>query len=128
MTPVFLSLAEVVEIHRDQIERYGGHAGIRDLGLLQSALAMPGAGFGGKYLHSDLIEMAAAYLFHIVQNHPFVDGNKRTGTVAGIVFLSLNGIELEADETQLEQLVIDVAKGKAGKSAVADFLRRNSRA
>ena len=128
MTPVFLSLAEVVEIHRDQIERYGGHAGIRDLGLLQSALVLPGAGFGGKYLHSDLIEMAAAYLFHIVQNHPFVDGNKRTGTVAGIVFLSLNGIELEADETQLEQLVIDVAKGKAGKSAVADFLRRNSRA
>ena len=128
MTPVFLSLAEVLEIHRDQIERYGGHAGIRDLGLLQSALAMPGAGFGGRYLHSDLIEMAAAYLFHIVQNHPFVDGNKRTGTVAGIVFLSLNGIELEADETQLEQLVIDVAKGKAGKSAVADFLRRNSRA
>jgi len=128
VTPVFLSLAEVLEIHRDQIERYGGHAGIRDLGLLQSALAMPGAGFGGKYLHSDLIEMAAAYLFHIVQNHPFVDGNKRTGTVAGIVFLSLNGIELEADETQLEQLVIDVAKGKAGKSAVADFLRRNSRA
>jgi len=128
VTPVFLSLAEVVEIHRDQIERYGGQAGIRDLGLLQSALAMPGAGFGGKYLHSDLIEMAAAYLFHIVQNHPFVDGNKRTGTVAGIVFLSLNGIELEADETQLEQLVIDVAKGKAGKSAVADFLRRNSRA
>ena len=128
MTPVFLSLAEAVEIHRDQIERYGGHAGIRDLGLLQSALAMPGAGFGGKYLHGDLIEMAAAYLFHIAQNHPFVDGNKRTGTVAGIVFLSLNGIELEADETQLEQLVIDVAKGKAGKSAVADFLRRNSRA
>ena len=128
MTPVFLSLAEAVEIHRDQIERYGGQAGSRDLGLLQSALAMPGAGFGGKYLHSDLIEMAAAYLFHIVQNHPFVDGNKRTGTVAGIVFLSLNGIELEADETQLEQLVIDVAKGKAGKSAVADFLRRNSRA
>ena len=128
MTPVFLSLAEAVEIHRDQIERYGGQAGSRDLGLLQSALAMPGAGFGGKYLHSDLIEMAAAYLFHIVQNHPFVGGNKRTGTVAGIVFLSLNGIELEADETQLEQLVIDVAKGKAGKSAVADFLRRNSRA
>ena len=128
MTPVFLSLAEVLEIHRDQIERYGGHAGISDLGLLQSALAMPGAGFGGKYLHSDLIEMVAAYLFHIVQNHPFVDGNKRTGTVAAIVFLSLNGIELEADETQLEQLVIDVAKGKAGKSAAADFLLRNSRA
>ena len=126
VTPVFLSLAEVLEIHHDQIERYGGHAGLRDLGLLQSALAMPAAGFGGRYLHSDLLEMAAAYLFHIVQNHPFIDGNKRTGTVAAIVFLALNGIELQADETQLEQLVIDVAKGKAGKSSVADFLRKNS--
>ncbi len=128
MTPVFLSLAEVLEIHRDQIERYGGHAGLRDLGLLQSALAMPAAGFGGRYLHGDLLEMAAAYLFHIVQNHPFIDGNKRTGTVAAIVFLSLNGIELEADETQLEKLVIDVAKGKVGKNTVADFLRKNLRA
>ena len=70
--------------------------------------------------------MAAAYLFHVVQNHPFIDGNKRTGTVAAIVFLALNGIELNADETQLEQLVIDVAKGKAGKSSVADFFRKNS--
>ena len=126
MTPVFLSLAEVLEIHRDQLERYGGHAGLRDLGLLQSALAVPAAAFGGRYLHGDLVEMAAAYLFHIVQNHPFIDGNKRTGMVAAIVFLSLNGIELRADETQLEQLVIDVAKGKAGKSSVADFLRKNS--
>jgi death-on-curing protein len=125
VTPVFLSLAEVLEIHRDQIERYGGHAGLGDLGLLQSALATPAAGFGGRYLHSDLLEMAAAYLFHIVQNHPFIDGNKRTGTVAAIVFLSLNRIELEADETQLEKLVIDVAKGKIGKNTVADFLRKN---
>ena len=128
MNPVFLSLAEVLEIHRDQIERYGGHTGIRDLGLLQSALAMPAAGFGGTYLHGDLIEMSAAYFFHIVQNHPFIDGNKRTGTVAAIVFLSLNGIELEADETQLEKLVFDVAKGKAGKNTIADFLRKNSQA
>ena len=128
MSPVFLSLAEVLDIHRDQIGRYGGHAGLRDLGLLQSALAMPAAGFGGRYLHSDLIEMAAAYLFHIVQNHPFIDGNKRTGTVAAIVFLSLNGIEFEADEIHLEKLVIDVSKGKAGKNIVADFLRKNSRA
>jgi death-on-curing protein len=128
VTPVFLSLAEVLEIHRDQIERYGGHAGLRDLGLLQSALAMPAAGFGGRYLQGDLLEMAAAYLFHIVQNHPFIDGNKRTGTVAAIVFLSLNGIELEADEIQLEKLVFDVAKGKAGKYTVVDFLRKNSRA
>ncbi len=128
MTPVFLSLAEVLEIHRDQIERYGGRTGLRDLGLLESALAMPAAGFGGRYLHTDLIEMAAAYLFHIVQNHPFIDGNKRTGTVATIIFLSMNGIDLEAEETKLEKIVMDVAKGKASKSAVVDFLRKNSRA
>ena len=96
VNPVFLSLGEILEIHRDQIERYGGDAGIRDLGLLQSALAVPASGFGGRYLHSDLFEMAAAYLFHLVQNHPFVDGNKRTGAVAALVFLSLNGIEIEA--------------------------------
>ena len=89
---------------------------------------MPAAGSGGRFLHSDLIEMSAAYLFHIVQNHPFVDGNKRTGTAAAIVFLSLNGIELEANETQLEKLVFDVAKGKTGKHTIADFLRKNSRA
>jgi death-on-curing protein len=128
VTPVFLSLAEVLEIHRDQIERYGGHAGLRDLGLLQPALAMPAAGFGGRYIHSDLLEMAAAYLFHTLQNHPFIDGNKRTGTVTAIVFLSLNGFELEVDETQLEKLIIEVAKGKVGKNTVADFFRKNSRA
>ncbi|MFW6181979.1 MAG: type II toxin-antitoxin system death-on-curing family toxin [Spirochaetota bacterium] len=128
LTPLFLSLAEVFEIHSDQIERYGGRAGLRDLGLLQSALAMPAAGFGGRYLHSDLYEMAAAYLFHIAQNHPFVDGNKRTGVVAAIVFLSLNGIELEADEAKLEKLVLDVTQAKAGKDTGADFFRNNSRA
>jgi len=95
--PIFLSLGEVLEIHRDQIDRYGGHPGIRDIGLLQSALAMPAAGFGGRFLHTDLFEMAAAYLFHITQNHPFVDGNKRTGAVASLVFLSLNGVEIKAD-------------------------------
>lgn len=86
MTPVFLTLDEALDIHRDQIQRYGGSSGIRDLGLLQSALAQPQAAFAGQFLHADLIEMAAAYLFHITQNHPFVDGNKRTGTAAALVF------------------------------------------
>ena len=93
MTPDFLSLAEILEIHQDQIERYGGKAGIRDVGLLKSALAMPEAGFSDRYLHSDLFEMALAYFFHIIQNHPFVDGNKRTEAVAALVYLSLNGIK-----------------------------------
>ncbi len=90
MPPTFLTLGEVLEIHRDQIGRYGGAAGIRDLGLLQSALSQPRATFGGEFLHGDLAEMAAAYLFHLVCDHPFVDGNKRVGLVSAIVFLRLN--------------------------------------
>jgi Fic/DOC family len=76
MSSDFLTLDEVLEIHRDPIERYGGGEGIRDLGLLQSELAQPSATFGGQYLHADLHEMAAAYLYHLVQNHPFLDGNR----------------------------------------------------
>ena len=127
MNPVFLSLGEVLEIHRDQIERYGGDPGIRDLGLLQSALAMPAAGFGGRYLHSDLFAMAAAYLFHIVQNHPFADGNKRTGAVAALVFLSLNDIEIDADEEEFESMVLSVAQGRSDKAAVTEFFRKYAR-
>ena len=126
MNPVFLTLGEILEIHQDQISRYGGASGIRDIGLLQSALAMPAAGFRGQYLHTDLFEMAAAYLFHITQNHPFVDGNKRTGAVAAIVFLALNEIELNADEDEFEKMVLQVAEGKTGKETIATFLRNNS--
>src|SRR5438128_2739268 len=111
MNPTFLTLDEVLAIHLDQLARYGGAAGVRDLGLLQSAIAQPQATFGGQFLHQDLVAMAAAYLFHIVQNHPFVDGNKRVGTVAAIVFLELNGLELDAPEDQLEALVLSVAQG-----------------
>jgi death-on-curing family protein len=87
VSPILLSLNEVVEIHRDVIERYGGSSGIRDMGLLQSAVAVPQASFGGEYLHTGLFEMAAAFLFHLVQNHPFLDGNKRTGAMAAFTFL-----------------------------------------
>ena len=123
--PVFLSLGEVIEIHQDQIERYGGHPGIRDIGLLQSVLAMPAAGFGGRFLHTDIFEMAAAYLFHIIQNHPFIDGNKRTGVVSSLVFLSLNSVEIEADEEEFEKTVLAVAEGKFHKAVVAEFFRKN---
>ena len=89
--PGFLELEDVVAIHADQIERYGGSAGIRDLGLLDAAVAMPRSSFGGQCLHTDVYEMAAAYLYHIVCNHPFVDGNKRARTAAALVFLELQG-------------------------------------
>lgn len=123
---VFLGIDEVLEIHRDQIDRYGGAHGVRDLRLLQSSMAMPCAMFGGSYVHRNLFEMAAAYLFHIVKNHPFFDGNKRTGAVAAIIFMEFNGLELKANEADFERLVIQVAEGTADKTTVAAFLEANS--
>lgn len=125
-TPVFLSLAECIDIHNDQIGRYGGVEGIRDLGLLESAVAMPQVGFAGEFLHVDLFEMAAAYLFHIVKNHPFIDGNKRAGAVSAYVFLRLNGFELHASNEDFERLVRAVAEGRMDKSKVAEFFRENT--
>ena len=125
--PLLLGLDEVLEIHRDQIRRYGGHPGIRDMEMLRSAVAMPSAGFGRTYMHADIYEMAAAYIFHIVRNHPFVDGNKRTGTVAALVFLMMNGVEIHADEEGLEKMVRSVAEGKMTKAEITGFFRRYSR-
>ena len=127
MKPIFLGLEEVLQIHVDQIERYGGGSGIRDLALLQSAIAVPQAGMGDQYLHSDLFEMAAAYLFHIVQNHPFVDGNKRVGAAAALVFLKLNGITIHITNAALVKTVLGVAQGKVGKVAIAELFRKGSR-
>lgn len=126
-SPLFLSVEDVIEIHADQIQRYGGSLGIRDVDLLHSALGMPEAGFGDQYLHAGLIEMAAAYLYHIVQNHPFIDGNKRTGVMAAFVFLKLNGFTLEADESVFETLVLQAAQGQVGKDAIADFFQENTK-
>ena len=119
--PVFLGLDEVLEIHGDQIERYGGSPGIRDMELLQSAVAMAAAGIGEEYFHTDIFEMAAAYLFHIVRNYPFVDGNKRTGAVAAVVFFLMNGMELEVDEDSFEKMVRSMAEGKMDKVGIAEF-------
>ena len=124
MTPIFLTVAEVIEIHNDQFNRYGGDTGIRDIDLLKSAVGTPAVTFGGEYLHSDLCEMAAAYLFHIVKNHPFVDGNKRTGTVCAIVFLALNGYEINAPEDDLVEMVLSVSRGEISKDAVTSFIKK----
>ena len=127
MTLRFLTLEEVTEIHADQIERYGGSLGVRDAGLLQSAIAMPESGFGEHYLHADLFEMAAAYLFHLVQNHPFIDGNKRVGAMATFTFLKLNGLTLTAKDTEFESIILSVAQGKMGKAGVAEFFRKHAK-
>ena len=124
MQPLFLDLERVLRTHLDLIEHYGGAEGVRDVGLLLSAIAMPQASFGGEFLHKDMFEMAAAYLYHIVQNHPFVDGNKRTGAAIAIIFLAINDIELEGDEEGLFELTMTVAQGQAGKPQIAEFFRK----
>ena len=96
---------------------------MRDLGLLSSALAMPEASFGGLYLHTSLAEMAAAYLFHIAQNHPFLDGNKRAALATALTFLWLNDQRLDAGEDELTDMVMGVAAGRVGKAEAAIFLR-----
>ena len=127
MIPIFLTLDEVVEIHRDMIERYGGSSGIRDLALLESVVAMPQSGFGEEYFHVTPFDKAAAYLFHIVQNHPFVDGNKRVGAMTAFVFLRLNGFTLNAGESEFERIVRQVAQGEMRKAKIAEFLEKNSK-
>ena len=87
---------------------------------------MPQASYGGEYFHADLFEMAAAYLYHIVQNHPFLDGNKRTGAAAAIVFLAMNDVMIENDEQGLVELTLSVATGQIGKAEIAAFLRKHS--
>jgi death on curing protein len=126
VAPTFLTIDEVLAIHRDQIARYGGSEGVRDRGLLQSAIAVPCATFGGQFLQCDLCEMAAAYLYHIVQNHPFIDGNKRVGAVAAYIFLALNDLRPTADNDMFAELVLAVARGEKSKSAVAEFFRAHT--
>jgi death-on-curing protein len=123
--PVFLTLEDVIAIHTDQIVRYGGSPETRDTLLLQSAVAQPQASFAGELLHRDIFEMAAAYLFHIVQNHPFVDGNKRTGATAALTFLYLNCLKILVEEDAFTDMVLAVAQGQMDKKAIAAFLREH---
>ena len=127
MNPQFLTLDEVMDIHRNQIERYGGPLGVRDAALLESALAAPQSGFGDQYLHGDLFEMASADLFHVVQNHPFLDGNKRVGTAAALTFLELKGVETKIPNQALVATVLAVAQGETEKSAIAAFFRKHAK-
>ncbi len=122
--PEFLTLDEALALHADQIDRYGGAHGVRDMGLLESALAAPRATFAGGFLHASIPEMAAAYLYHLVRNHSFLDGNKRAGLAATIAFLGLNDLWLEAPDDDLVDLVVGVAEGRVDKAEVAVFLKR----
>jgi|ERR1044071_150281 death-on-curing protein len=122
--PLFLDVEDIIEIHATQLEVYGGSPGLRDRGLLESAVAQPLASFGGEFVHHGLFAMAAAYLFHIVSNHPFVDGNKRAGLLAALVFLDVNGITVDRPSEALYELTMSVAEGRLQKAAVAGELER----
>jgi death-on-curing protein len=122
VNPEFLDVDDAIEIHDGQIDDYGGSYGIRDTGLLESAIAQPQAGFGGEYFHPSLFEMAAAYLFHIISNHPFVDGNKRTGLSCALTFLEINGVSIDRPTSAFYNLTIDVAQGVCSKREAADIL------
>ncbi|TVR30704.1 MAG: type II toxin-antitoxin system death-on-curing family toxin [Balneolaceae bacterium] len=122
----FLKIEMILSFHDDQINQYGGNPGIRDKGLLESALAQPEASFGGEYVHKDIFEMAAAYGFHICKNHPFIDGNKRTALIAMYTFLYVNGWQLKADKKVLYATIMELASGNLTKEELTDFLKKHS--
>jgi len=126
MEPLFLTLEEVLAIHENRVRKYGGSSGLRDLGLLQSALGNVEATFGGEFLNETLFEMAAAYLYSICRNHPFLDGNKRTALACALAFLRLNGTRIKSTQNDLYDLVIGVAEGRVSKAAVAVFFEQHA--
>ncbi len=125
--PRFLSVEDVICIHANTIEHEGGLGGIRDYPLLESATMMPQQQFEGRYLHQNIPAMAGAYLFHITQNHPFRDGNKRTGAMSVFVFLDANGFDLTASEAELEKLIRGVASSEISKDQIIRWMGKHSK-
>jgi len=122
----FLNKSIVLSFHSDQLKLYGGKEGVRDHQLLESALAQPQASFDGDYVHKDLFHMAAAYGFHLCQNHPFYDGNKRTALIAMYTFLYVNGYQITADKKSLFAIVMDLANGKVSKDELTNYLKEHT--
>lgn len=116
-------MEDVFTIWRHQIERFGGSDGLRDHGMLASAVAQAEASVDGLYLHADVFEMAAAYLFHLVSNHPSVDGNKRAGLAAALVFLEPNGQPIQSGTNESYELTMAAACGEVVKDTIAAKLR-----
>jgi death on curing protein len=125
MEIAFLTLEDVLALHDELIQRYGGAPGIRDAGLLEAALAMPQAGFGGQYFHQFPHEMGAAYLFHLVRNHAFVDGNKRVALACAILFFKINQVPYSITEAEAVEITISAASGQIDKDAVTAFFRKH---
>ncbi len=121
----YLMLIEMLELHHRILEQSGGASGIRDIGLLESAIAQPRMTFSGDDLYSSLPEKAASLSFSIIMNHPFIDGNKRTGHAAMEIFLVLNNLEINASVNEQERVVLMIASGELGREALVDWLQQN---
>lgn len=120
---IFLSIEEVIAFHDHQLDLFGGLAGIRDHGLLESAIMGPQASFSGKYLYEDIFSMAAAYAHGIIKNHPFLDGNKRTGMTASLAFLYANDTRIYPTPAEVFALAIAIATSEASQENTAAFYK-----
>ncbi len=121
--PIHLTVERVREIHQQVINRFGGSDGLRDHSLLESAISAPQATFGGESLYEDMVEIAAAYLFYLCRNHPFIDGNKRVALGACIVFLKINGFEPKADGPEWESFTLNLAASRLDRDRTTERLR-----
>ncbi len=127
MNPSFLTEEEVHIIHEEALRAFGGQNGVRSESLLKSAIAMPEQSFGGKYLHEYPLGMAAAYAFHLAQNQPFVDGNKRVALLSALQFLKRAGHEIDDPENKLYEAMIDVGLHRLTKDGMADLFKKMAR-
>jgi death-on-curing protein len=118
----YLTIEQVIELHDEMLKRYGGLPGIRDENLLWSAIDAPKAAMFGQEMYPSVYEKAAAYLYHLVCNHPFNDANKRTGYAVTLVFLEVNNAKKVFKKEDLENLVVEIAKGKKTKERITKFL------
>ena len=120
---IFLTFEQVADIHKEQLEQFGGQDGFIDRGVIESAVAQPKATMFGEYLHDDIAHMAAAYLFHLAAAQGFLDGNKRTGANAAITFLAMNGYDLNAQDMDIYDVTMEVANGRLDREGVAVWFR-----
>jgi len=124
---IFLTFEQVLAIHDNQIEKYGGGHGIRDLALFESAIMRPQTAFGGKDLYPSIFEKAAVLMHSLIMNHPFVDGNKRTGTVSALIFLEINRFRIAVGQNELVDVSLEVALKKTDVKGVAKWLEKSSK-
>jgi len=125
--PIFLTVEQVIELHQAVIDRFGGAHGLKDPGLLESAVMAPQQTFGGEFLYKSLAEMGAAYWICIVGNHPFIDGNKRAGLIAFDTFMLINNVKLEATSEEVVDITLSIATGSFDREKIVGFVEERSR-